>query len=955
MSISGILFQSILVLLNGTVIDGTGSPPRSDAVVEIRDGRLTAVGSADDYEVPEGADVVDVTGKWVLPGLIDTHTHFLDSGSLYTSPDDYDLTAFVPHADERRRIRDAMPATLDAYLCSGVTTVASLGGPRWELDVARETRAPHVLTTGPFLANFPVSDVTLWTLEDPVLVTLESPEDARAKVRELEARGVDLIKVGFGAGPGLTLDDFEPKLEALVDEAHRVGLRVAMHAEELDTAKMAVRAGVDVLAHTVVDRVVDEEFLELASESGVVSITGLAHLDRYRAVLEGNVELLPIESRCGDARVIATWDDLEEIPAGERPEMPPAIRWGSSDEARRILETNVRKLHAAGIPIATGSNGGNVGTLQGPSYHRELHRLAAAGIPLDAIVVAATRDAARALGIEDVRGTLTPGKLADVLVLRENPLESVEHFAAIDSVFVDGRRVERRERVPAEPMSYLGARWLERESRFEEERPDLVLEAMELEPGDVVADVGTGTGFYARQIAPEVQPGGRVYAVDIQQEMLELLRQLVEQDGVDGVIPVLSEPDDPGLPAGELDWILLADVYHEIAEPEPVLAHLREALAPGGRVLLLEYRVEDGTADHIKADHAMSVRQVLTEWKPAGFELVDFHELLPTQHLFVFGAGDERGMEDYDLLDALAAGIVQAEIVGGVTIRLRRDVDRPIMVTLPAGTAFEPRNDRSEMIARRDAAIFLEEDRWYEWKVRALRRERGKRPPGEDDVVEIRRPPPSLRPLLGAIQAGTHRLEGRVIYPPRTLEVERAAVWIADQDLRFRDMEADIEGDRLPASYAAAFALMLCDAAGIDVTRRRIWRDAARLFDRVHDPTLERWYELERNGSSDPSALSPGSPREEFRRVDGPGDVDRVAAVGRRESASPGEEGRAVGERDPELGQLAEKDPAFDGARQPIASVLGTPVADAHDLRSDRDQRFRGAVVVRDADLVAAR
>ncbi len=125
-----IFFQSILVLVNGTVIDGTGAPARANAVVEITDGRIGRVSEAGDYQIPEGADVFDMTGKWLLPGLIDTHTHLLDSGSLYTSPDDYDLTARVPHAEERRRIRERMPATLASYLCSGVTTVASLGGPR---------------------------------------------------------------------------------------------------------------------------------------------------------------------------------------------------------------------------------------------------------------------------------------------------------------------------------------------------------------------------------------------------------------------------------------------------------------------------------------------------------------------------------------------------------------------------------------------------------------------------------------------------------------------------------------------------------------------------------------------------------------------------------------------------------------------------------------------------------
>ena len=155
-------------------------------------------------------------------------------------------------------------------------------------------------------------------------------------------------------------------------------------------------------------------------------------------------------------------------------------------------------------------------------------------------------------------------------------------------------------------MSYRGALWLEREDRYYEERPDLVLQAMALEPGDVVADIGTGSGYYARQIAPLVAPGGRVLAVDIQPQMLKFLSQLVEEEGVTRVEPILSEPDDPKLPAGEVDWILLADVYHEIAAPERVLSKMREALAPDGRVALLEYRVEDGTGDRVKADHTMS-------------------------------------------------------------------------------------------------------------------------------------------------------------------------------------------------------------------------------------------------------------------------------------------------------------------------------------------------------------
>ena len=577
--------------------------------------------------------VIDAAGKWIVPGYVDAHVHLFDSGSLYTSPDDYDLTRLVPHEEERRRIQDRIERTLDRFLCSGVTTVASLGGPRWELDLQSSSDAPHVVAAGPFLANFPVSEITLWTREDPVLVQVATPEAARARVRELAESGAGIVKAGYaGSKPA----EFAPILAALVDESHAKGRRLAMHAEELEAARMAIESGVDVLAHTVVDRPLDDEVLSLARERGVVSTTGLSHFGSYLDVLEERVELLPIEARCGDPEVIVTWDDLARIPASERPAAPASIRWGSSSEGRAILLENTRLLYRAGVPLAVGTNGGNVGTLQGPSFHRELRMLAEAGVPLEDVLMAATRNGARALGLLEERGTIEKGKAADVLVLSENPLESVEAFAAVERVFVDGKDVTRTRRTPAAPMSYRGAYWLEREDREDEERPDRVLDVMGLRPGDVVADVGAGSGYYTRRIAKRVLPGGKVYASDIQREMLILLEQLATEEGVRGIETLQGTSTDPRLPEGALDWILLADVYHEMEAFELMLVRMRDSLAPGGRVALVEYRKEDGSANHIKPEHTMSVREVLAEWEPAGFELEALHEFLPSQHLFVF-------------------------------------------------------------------------------------------------------------------------------------------------------------------------------------------------------------------------------------------------------------------------------------------------------------------------------
>jgi imidazolonepropionase-like amidohydrolase len=430
-----------VVLLHGTLIDGTGRPPVRDAFVEIEDGLIARVGTASSYRRKAEDRIVDLEGKWIVPGYIDTHVHLFDSGSLYTSPDDYDLTRLVPHEDERRRMEARLDETLDRFLCAGVTTLASLGGPRWELDAARLVRAPRILAAGPFLAAFPVGGLTLWTQEDPVLVPIATPDEARVAVRDLAARGVAIVKAGY-AGPAP--EELAPVIEALSAEARARGLRVAMHAEELETARMALGAGVQVLAHTVVDRPVDDELVALAKEMEVVWISGLSHFANYRAVLDRSVSLLPIESRCGDPEVIATWDDLDTIPEAQRPEVPASIRWGSSPEGRRILLGNVRRMYESGVAIAVGTNGGNIGTLQGPSFHRELRLLSEAGIPPAELLVAATRNGALALGVSSERGTIEAGKAADLVVLAADPFASVENFAAIETVYAVGREVNRR-------------------------------------------------------------------------------------------------------------------------------------------------------------------------------------------------------------------------------------------------------------------------------------------------------------------------------------------------------------------------------------------------------------------------------------------------------------------------------------------------------------------------------
>ena len=431
-------------------------------------------------------------------------------------------------------------------------------------------------------------------------------------------------------------------------------------------------------------------------------------------------------------------------------------------------------------------------------------------------------------------------------------------FVPVESAEAQTERQDRH-RVPAEFMSFRGAQWLERDERVIEEQPERVLDAMALGAGDVVADVGCGSGYYARRMARRVLPGGTVYCEDIQPEMLDIMQQLAAEEDLTGIEPVLGTFTDPKLPAGEVDWIIIADVYHEMSDPEPMLAGIRRALSPRGRVALLEYRVEDGTGDHVKADHTMSARQTLREWKAAGFELVALHDFLPGQHLFFFrSAGSDVGgdiLADHDLFDAIEVGLVEVEAVGdgadAVTVRIRRTGSAPIVVTSPAAVHFTAAGAR-DMIARRDGWIVLVDDAWHDWSIRAIGRQPARAAPGPDVSLAMLAPAtePRLAELLYRIQVGTYMVDDSpTLYPPRTQEVEQAAVWIVDGDLDYDTLAPDVDAQRMPAQYAVAFALVFCDLAGVDVTAREVWNDRERVFGALRDQGLGAWYQIKTTGS----------------------------------------------------------------------------------------------------------
>ena len=184
-------------------------------------------------------------------------------------------------------------------------------------------------------------------------------------------------------------------------------------------------------------------------------------------------------------------------------------------------------------------------------------------------------------------------------------------------------------------MGLDGAGWLVRPERETEEHPDAALDAIGITSGSTVADIGAGAGYMTWRLAARVGPLGKVYANDIQPKMLMLLRHNMEERKISNVIAVLGDVDDPKLPRAAIDMALLVDVYHEFSEPQAMLRHIRVALRPDGKLVLVEYRGEDPKVP-IRPEHKMTVQQVRAEVEPEGFRLDRVSEVLPRQHVIIF-------------------------------------------------------------------------------------------------------------------------------------------------------------------------------------------------------------------------------------------------------------------------------------------------------------------------------
>ena len=435
---SAVADDQTTVYTGATLIDGTGRPPVENARVVVGDGRILAIGDADTVPFPDGATHINLSGTWLIPGLIDAHVHFFQSGGLYTRPDVIDLSHVLPYEEEMAAIRSSLDATLARTFAAGVTGVVDFGGPDWLFELREwaehNAMSPRIALAGQLIATWSPRQLAL---EPAPIKLVETPSEAREAIRRQAERKPDLIKIWFVRARGD--QDFETAqawISAAIDEAHKLGLRAAVHATEHETAVAALTAGADVLVHSVDDQMVTDTFLLAMHERNTIYIPTLGVYDGYWRVLRQYLRLTENERRLGDPRVIESLDDLSTLPESDVPSWltigrpPPPVN--------PIMLNNLVRVHDADLVIAAGSDAGNIGTLHGAGFHRELAYMADAGMAPADILVTATMGGAKVMGRADEIGSIEPGKRADFVVLDADPLADIRNVSRVRLVVKDG-------------------------------------------------------------------------------------------------------------------------------------------------------------------------------------------------------------------------------------------------------------------------------------------------------------------------------------------------------------------------------------------------------------------------------------------------------------------------------------------------------------------------------------
>ena len=436
--------QNILVE-NATVVDVTTGNLLNNRHILVENGLITKV-SSKKIKNANVTQTIDASGKYIMPGMIDTHIHFFQTGSIYTRPDAIDLTHEFSYKDEIDFAFNMANDSFKRYLHLGITTVVDVGGPfsnfKIRDSIAKQEMAPNVVLTGPLFS--PYQPEAFAKVADVPIEKIKTIEDATALFNKMLPYKPDFIKIWYISSQTEPAEKNYPVVQHIIKMAHDNNLKVAVHATQLNTAILAVKAGADILVHSVDDKPVTEAFAKMLVKNNVAYNPTMVVSRNYAEVFSGAPENHPQDLFYANPTVYNTTNHAKKYTTENVPktierfkERKDAI-FKYHNENISLMESNLLFLRDRGVNIITGTDAGNIGTMHASSYIQEQEAMLKAGMTIPEILKASTINAAKGFGLDTAIGTIEKGKKADFLILKNNPLTDLKNISSIEKTIKDG-------------------------------------------------------------------------------------------------------------------------------------------------------------------------------------------------------------------------------------------------------------------------------------------------------------------------------------------------------------------------------------------------------------------------------------------------------------------------------------------------------------------------------------
>lgn len=442
------LLHAQVLIKNAHVVDVEKKKILSGYTVLVSGDKIISVDKDKAFKLPGSTQVIDAAGKYLVPGFTDAHIHFFQSGGLHARPDAIDLRKYRPYAEEIQWVHNHMEDFLRRYLSVGITTVIDVGATnnflRQRDSFTTKSYAPLIRITGPLLTTY-VPEVYKNLKEDSPFEEMLTEEGTRKSVQEQLKLNPDFIKIWYivtdkdvekGARKNLAL------VKAAIDEAHKNNKRVAVHATERITAQLAVEAGADFLVHSVDDEIVPDDFIKLLKEKKTVLCPTLVVAGNYGKVLGDTYDFTTDELKITHPELAGTIIDYPLPDTALAGMYINFLKNPAQHQKQRqtdsVMAVNLKKLIDGGVIIATGTDAGNTGTQHAASYFEELKAMQAAGLNTWQLLEASTINGAKAMGQEKEWGSIAQNKLANMLLLTANPLDSLSNWRKVEWVMNRG-------------------------------------------------------------------------------------------------------------------------------------------------------------------------------------------------------------------------------------------------------------------------------------------------------------------------------------------------------------------------------------------------------------------------------------------------------------------------------------------------------------------------------------